>query len=100
MFLSLETKNIDCNDTQRRVFMVESTTGLKKIELPDKAGRFGEYGGSYVPEQLQAVLDEITQSYNAIKNNDAFIAELKNLNKHFTGSTHVNIKKFLYCAWL
>ncbi|MBU3953732.1 MAG: pyridoxal-phosphate dependent enzyme, partial [Proteobacteria bacterium] len=65
--------------------MVESTTGLEKIELPDKAGRFGEYGGSYVPPQLQAVLDEITQSYNAIKNDDAFIAELQNLNKHFTG---------------
>ncbi|MBU0972116.1 MAG: tryptophan synthase subunit beta [Proteobacteria bacterium] len=65
--------------------MVESTTGLEKIELPDKTGRFGEYGGSYVPQQLQDVLDEITQSYNAIKNEDTFIAELRDLNKHFTG---------------
>lgn len=65
--------------------MSESTIDFTKMELPDKAGRFGEYGGSYVPEQLQAVLDEITKSYDAIKNDDSFIAELKDLNKHFTG---------------
>jgi len=65
--------------------MTESTRDLEKMALPDKAGRFGEYGGSYVPEQLQSVLDEITQSYEAIKNDDIFIAELRDLNTHFTG---------------
>jgi tryptophan synthase beta subunit len=65
--------------------MTESTQDLKKMAMPDQAGRFGEYGGSYVPEQLQAVLDEITQSYEAIKNDPTFIAELKDLNTHFTG---------------
>ncbi len=65
--------------------MTESTTDIKKMELPDKEGRFGEYGGSYVPEQLQAILDEITQSYEAIKTDETFIAELRDLNKHFTG---------------
>lgn len=58
---------------------------LDKMPLPDREGRFGEYGGSYVPEQLQAVLDEITQSYEAIKNDENFLTELKALNKHFTG---------------
>jgi tryptophan synthase beta chain len=65
--------------------MAESTRDIEKMALPDKAGRFGEYGGSYVPEQLQAVLDEITQSYEDIKTDDTFIAELKDLNTHFTG---------------
>ncbi len=65
--------------------MAENTPTLKNTPLPDPEGRFGEYGGSYVPEQLQAVLDEITESYNAIKNDPGFMAELAELNKHFTG---------------
>lgn len=58
---------------------------LETMPLPNEAGRFGEYGGSYVPEALQAVLDEITDSYNQIKDDPAFLAELASLNKHFTG---------------
>lgn len=64
------------------------TTDIETLEntpLPDQNGRFGEYGGSYVPEQLQAVLDEITQSYEEIKKDPVFIEELRSLNKHFTG---------------
>ncbi len=58
---------------------------LENTPLPDQNGRFGEYGGSDVPEQLQAVLDEITQSYEEIKKDPVFIEELRSLNKHFTG---------------
>jgi len=65
--------------------MAENTPTLESTPLPDQEGRFGQYGGSYVPEQLQAVLDEITKSYNAIKNDPTFMAELAELNKHFTG---------------
>ena len=60
-------------------------TPLKTMELPDKNGRFGEYGGSYVPEQLQTILDEINDSYEKIKDDPEFIEELRELNKHFTG---------------
>ena len=65
--------------------MSENTPTFENNPLPDQDGRFGKYGGSYVPEQLQAVLDEITQSYNAIKDDPDFIKELTDLNKHFTG---------------
>ncbi len=58
---------------------------LEKVELPDKNGLFGEYGGSYVPEQLQKVLDNITLSYEKIKKDETFIAELRDLNKHYSG---------------
>ena len=61
------------------------TSNLEKVELPDKNGMFGEYGGSYVPEQLQKILDEITQSSEKIKNDQTFIAELRDLNKHYAG---------------
>ncbi len=32
---------------------------LKTIQMPDDKGYFGEYGGSFVPPELQTVLDEI-----------------------------------------
>ena len=65
--------------------MSDQTPSLETMPLPDQYGRFGEYGGSYVPEQLQTVLDEITQSYNEIKTDPSFMAELAALNRHFTG---------------
>ncbi|MCG8685097.1 MAG: tryptophan synthase subunit beta [Desulfobacterales bacterium] len=69
----------------KEIFMAENVKPLENMPLPDQEGRFGEYGGSYVPEQLQAVLDEITESYNKIKDDPTFLEELAELNKHFTG---------------
>ncbi len=61
------------------------TDTIKTMELPNKNGYFGDYGGSFVPEQLQVILDEITESYEKIKNDETFLTELRHLNKHFTG---------------
>ena len=33
---------------------------------PDANGYFGKYGGSYIPPQLQAAMDEITDAYMTI----------------------------------
>ena len=33
--------------------------------LPDKKGYFGDYGGAFIPEPLQAIMDEITQAMAA-----------------------------------
>lgn len=62
----------------------ENTT-LETIKLPDKNGWFGEYGGSYVPEQLQKILEDISQSYEILKKDETFISELKDLNRHYSG---------------
>ncbi len=58
---------------------------IESVELPDKRGWFGDYGGSYVPEQLQTILDDITQSYEKIRQDSAFMDELQQLNRHYTG---------------
>jgi len=55
------------------------------MELPDNKGYFGNYGGSFVPPELQTILDEITQSYEDIKKDESFLKELADLNKHYTG---------------
>ncbi len=44
--------------------------------LPDARGRFGVYGGRFVPETLIPALDELTQAYAAAQKDPAFQQEL------------------------
>ena len=48
-------------------------------------GRFGPYGGRYVPETLVAALDELTALYDAAKADPIFWAELDSLLAEFVG---------------
>ncbi|MGO9638058.1 MAG: tryptophan synthase subunit beta [Terracidiphilus sp.] len=50
-----------------------------------RPGRFGVYGGRYVPETLVAALDELEREYNLAKNDAAFQAELADLLKNYAG---------------
>jgi tryptophan synthase beta chain len=50
-----------------------------------RPGRFGVYGGRYVPETLVAALDELEQEYAAAKADAAFQAELSGLLKDYAG---------------
>ena len=55
------------------------------FDQPDKDGYFGDYGGSFIPEQLQEIVDDITSSYLNIRQDPDFIAELTDLYQHFVG---------------
>ena len=48
-------------------------------------GRFGPYGGRYVPETLVAALDELTAVYDAARADPNFYAELHQLQAEFIG---------------
>src|SRR5690349_23348523 len=48
-------------------------------------GRFGPYGGRYVPETLMVPLYELERAYEFAKNDAAFQAEFQNLLKNFAG---------------
>lgn len=52
---------------------------------PTPEGYFGEYGGSFIPEELQREMDRITAAYYAISKSHEFISELRNIRKHFQG---------------
>ena len=52
---------------------------------PDKNGFFGKYGGSYIPEELQKAMEEITEAYYTICKSSKFIAELRRIRKEFQG---------------
>jgi tryptophan synthase beta chain len=48
-------------------------------------GRFGAYGGRYVPETLMAALLELEQAYMAAREDASFQTELDGLLKHYVG---------------
>jgi tryptophan synthase beta chain len=50
-----------------------------------KPGRFGAYGGRYVPETLMAALEELEHAYTEAKEDPVFQAELFSLLKDFAG---------------
>ncbi len=53
--------------------------------LPDDNGYFGEYGGSFVPPELQEVMEEVAAKYAEISQDPTFIEELADLHEHYTG---------------
>ncbi len=61
------------------------TKEINTTNLPDTEGRFGEFGGSYIPPQLQTVMDEITHAYEEIVQDPAFLQELSYLQRHYVG---------------
>ena len=69
-------------------------------------GRFGDYGGFYVPEVLMSVLEELEQAFYRFYEDDDFVAELAQLSKDYAGrptplyyagrfSEHVGFKVYL-----
>ncbi|HXF91153.1 MAG TPA: tryptophan synthase subunit beta [Nitrospiraceae bacterium] len=53
--------------------------------LPDKRGRFGQYGGRYVPETLMPALLELEAAYLKAKKDRRFQAEFEHYLKHYVG---------------
>jgi len=58
---------------------------VDRFSLPDGKGRFGPYGGSFVPETLSHPLRELNESYLEAQKDPAFQAELDNLLTTFAG---------------
>jgi len=52
---------------------------------PDAHGRFGDYGGQYVPETLMPLVHDLETAYAAAKADEGFHAQLNGLLKHYVG---------------
>jgi tryptophan synthase beta chain len=63
--------------------MDDTTKGIRTSA--DARGRFGEYGGRYVPETLIAALDELGEAYPRISSDAGFCAELEELLDTYAG---------------
>ncbi len=45
--------------------------------LPDSTGKFGTFGGRYVPETLMAALEELERAYSELRNDPSFWREFE-----------------------
>jgi tryptophan synthase beta chain len=57
----------------------------QQIAATQTPGRFGPYGGRYVPETLMVPLFELERAYDLAKSDPAFQAQLNSLLKNFVG---------------
>lgn len=48
-------------------------------------GRFGDFGGQYIPETLMAEVQRVEEAYNLYKNDEAFQTELTTLLNDYAG---------------
>ena len=60
-------------------------TAAPLSQVPDRLGRFGRFGGRYVPETLSAALDQLDAAYAEAVADPAFAAELDALSSAFVG---------------
>src|SRR3989454_3436922 len=52
---------------------------------PDPAGRYGRYGGQYIPETLMAAVEELAAAFDAALKDDGFRHEFEYLSRTFSG---------------
>ncbi|MBR4152212.1 MAG: tryptophan synthase subunit beta [Selenomonadaceae bacterium] len=53
--------------------------------MTNKKGRFGIYGGQYIPETLMNAIIELEEAYNRFKDDENFNRELDELFKNYAG---------------
>jgi len=54
-------------------------------KTPDERGRFGRFGGRFVPETLMFALDQLTEEYEKAIADPAFCQQLEDLYRHYVG---------------
>ncbi len=52
---------------------------------PDAGGHWGRYGGRYVPETLMAPLEELTEAFDAARDDESFREEFESLLRDYSG---------------
>ena len=57
----------------------------KQTSLPDERGRFGDFGGKFVPETLMAALEELETAYREVKEDQEFQGRLGHLLRTYAG---------------
>src|SRR5882757_2482418 len=76
-------RNLIRSQIQSRINLMTKTEVTTQV--PDSAGRFGEFGGRYVPETLIRALDQLTVEYDKACHDAKFQAELASLFKNYVG---------------
>ena len=61
------------------------TRPLPAYPLPDARGRFGPYGGRYVPETLVPALQDLTAAYLAARSDPGFVSAFRSALRDYVG---------------
>ena len=61
------------------------TAARQGSDVPDARGRYGPFGGSYVPETLVSALEELVAAYEAALGDDSFADEFDRLLRDYAG---------------
>ncbi|HZC05223.1 MAG TPA: tryptophan synthase subunit beta [Ktedonobacterales bacterium] len=64
---------------------IPASVGYQHAVYPDQRGRFGEFGGRFVPESLMSALDELQREFDRARQDDAFLAELRLQERTYSG---------------
>ena len=70
---------------QRNERDVDMTTTGATAALPDDKGRFGDFGGRFVPETLMSAVEELEREYAAAQADEAFQAQMRTLLARYVG---------------
>ena len=62
-----------------------SLTGQPRPQWPDALGRFGAFGGRFVPETLMDALNRLAEEYDRAKADPAFQARLDGYLANYVG---------------
>lgn len=60
-------------------------TNAPTTAVPDSNGKFGPYGGQFVPETLMPALAELITAYDEARRDPAFVAEFEHLLQSYVG---------------
>jgi tryptophan synthase beta chain len=58
---------------------------MSSMQLPDPGGRFGEFGGQYLPESLVPACQELEAAFTAAWSDDAFRDEYASILRDYAG---------------
>jgi len=64
---------------------IRVASGPLDLDVPDAKGRFGEFGGRFVPETLMAALEQLTRQYEAACKDASFWQELDYYLQNYAG---------------
>ena len=62
-----------------------TTAPATAVNVPDAAGRFGAFGGRYVPETLVEPVEALERAFMEVRDDAGFSQELDGLLKHYVG---------------
>jgi len=58
---------------------------MSRESLAEQQGYFGEFGGSFVPDELKGILDHIGEKFHEYKDDEAFLEEYRSYLKEYVG---------------